>query len=1316
MAVNEMIAGTASNVLALTEGQKEIWIAQQMIDDSARYNTAECIRISGEMSPEHFHQAVAQVVQHIEVLNCHYQLRDGQLVQVLDAPGVVNHQYLDLRHEADADAHAWQWMRNDVVQPVDLTQGALYGSCLMRVADDRFYWYQRVHHIALDGYGVALLLRQIAKTYTQRMKGQAQGNPRFTPLNVLLAEEEHYRHSATCERDRAFWHDYCRRLPPAPRLSPVRAEVSDDVQRTLLTLDASRFRQMKALAAAAGLSWMDLWLAVFSGYVAWKTQHQQIVLGMPFMNRHNGQHFTLPAMLVNILPLTISVTPQATLAQLAAHVRQDVDALKPHTRYRGMQLLRLRDDDEPLFGPVVNIMPFYEALDFNGVPASIDNVHGGPVDDCALRIVPTGNDEQSALCIHLDANPHIYSASALTAIGDGMMNWATYWLDHPEQTYAQLCQRQWSALEDAVIASRDTFSCQTQDVITRLRAQAARTPQAIALQSDDVQLRYAGLIDAVSAVSGALMTHGIQPGEVVAVYMPRSIATLQVMLGIIAAGATCFVLDTDSPDERLQQALAACQARCVVVDERLRDQRVFMLETLAPTALLAGKARPALPAVPLTPEMTAFLIFTSGSTGVPKGVAIPHRALGWFVDAAGGAYAVQPTDRMLQFSALTFDACLEEIFIPLCCGARVVLRTDAMAESLEAFLDYVTTHGITVLDLPTTFWHTLTLTLSRQAMPWPSAVHTLIVGGEAISQERLAQWKTLMGERVRLINTYGPTEGTIIFTYKVLAGQGFDANTQDLRSIGFPLAGLRCLILDRAQRPVAQGDEGELYLIGPTVSSGYINSEAMTRDSFVPMTLAGDTVCAYKTGDGVLQTAQGEIVYLGRIDKQVKFRGYRVDLNEIRDCCLAVPGVKEARAVMQRDGTAQLILYVQGERQDTALTARIDDHLRRTLPAYMQPNQILSIAAFPLTRSGKIDEKRLPKPDTLAAETQHDLPQTDFERQVAAVWQEELGLAQVGIHQDFYALGGSSLNLFSIHARLMQRGIAVSPKLLLENRTIHQWHQAWLHQSATACARDSGETCLIRLQQQPRAQRLWAFHPYTGRVECYRELAEHVGPMFEVIAVQAPYLSDVSEQYRTLTDLVRHYVHLVRQTQPSGPYYLLGYSLGGNIAYQVAQHLHDAGLEVRYLGLLDCRPPQCVARLDNPLHTLVRDKLGETVLESLKNLDEATQIAQIAERLIGTGHLRLMTKAQLIPALRFSLMSGQQDAAQLASLTLAGQVYHYGASAPGEEWQTLVTTRLTLRHYAGDHDSFMDCARASGVLIHIEQDLRLAIEAVPVNG
>ncbi|KAB8307492.1 amino acid adenylation domain-containing protein [Erwinia endophytica] len=1295
-------------VQALTEGQKEIWIAQKMTDDSSRYNTAECIRIKGGFSADCFKQAVFQVIRQIETLNCSYELQQGELVQIMSGTDNVNYQFLDFSHDKQPERNLQEWMQYDIRQPVDLRNGPLYCLALIQLAEDEFCWYQRVHHIALDGFGVAMVLRQIADTYNHLQQGMASESRGFTPLNYLLAKEQAYRNSEQWHKDEEFWKNYCQRLPTAPRLSPIHCEVADTVRREQLLMPAEQFVQMNALAKKCRVSWIEVWLAIFAGYVAWKTREQGIVLGFPFMNRNDGALFKLPAMMVNILPLSIPVSPDDDIASLAKKIRQEIEYVKPHTQYRGMQLLRLREDNEPLFGPVVNVLPFYESLELHGATGVIENVHGGPVDDCALRVVPSSHAENSDLLIHIDANPGVYPADELLAICKELAHWSCYWLAHPQNSMAKLEQHQWYALADYLIHSRETGTFIWQDVISRIRQQALRTPEAIALETDSVRISYQSLVKQFDTVSGELMARGTQQGEVVAVFLPRTAETIVIMLGIVAAGASCFVLDTSSPDERLQQALEACNTRYVIIAERQEREHTFGVETLLSADLLMNTAGRMSPRQAILPETISFIIFTSGSTGQPKGVAIPHRALSWFVDAAGQTYDIRQNDKILQFSSLTFDACLEEIFIPLCRGACVVLRTEEMAASLAEFLAYVTEHAITVLDLPTTFWHTLTLTLSVQSHVWPATVRTLIVGGEAISQQRLSQWKSLMGERIRLINTYGPTEGTIVFTCKVLAGEGFDPTTSDLRSIGLPLAGLRCLILDAAQCPVRPGRAGELYLIGPTLSSGYINSVAMTRESFVTLKCGEETIRAYKTGDWVTLTEQGEIVYLGRIDKQVKFRGYRVDLNEIRDCCLAVPGVKEARAVMRQEDNGQLILYVQLADGAAVDCQRIATHLQHTLPQYMQPNQIIPLSEFPLTRSGKIDEKKLPKLQTPVGNALLEQGESDFERAVVDAWKNELSLDYVGIHQDFYALGGSSLNLFSVHARLLNQGVSIAPKLLLENRTVHQLYLAWQQSMTEQQSRIPGLELIVKLQHHQRKHTLWTFHPYSGRVDCYRTLAERLEPQFDIMAFQAPYLTGPASEFNTLFDLAKHYRTLLRHEQKEGPYYLLGYSLGGNIAWLVAQLLSEEGQKVSYLGLLDCRSPQYVEKMENPLYTMVKNKLGHEYLDSVRRLDEETQLSAIAGEMLKQGAMRFMTPEQLISALRFSFSRGTVPPDRLRPLTISGRAFHYGFTVPGEEWRELITDRLSCHQFIGEHDTLMDELMRSGAMQIIQQDLALA--------
>jgi amino acid adenylation domain-containing protein len=435
----------------------------------------------------------------------------------------------------------------------------------------------------------------------------------------------------------------------------------------------------------------------------------------------------------------------------------------------------------------------------------------------------------------------------------------------------------------------------------------------------------------------------------------------------------------------------------------------------------------------------AYIIYTSGSTGQPKGVEVTHRALANFVAAAREMFALEPGDRVLQFASLAFDASAEEIFPCLAGGATLVLRTDWMVESASLFLQKCHDWGVTVLDLPTVYWHELTENLASEQLTLPADVRLVIIGGERAAPERLAIWRRRVGSRVRLLNTYGPTEGTVVST--AWESTGYVAESAPIRQvpIGRPIANVQTYVLDRNLNPVPIGVSGELHIAGAGLARAYFDCPDLTAEKFIPNPFSSEPGSRlYKTGDLGRYLADGNIEFLQRIDTQVKIRGFRIELGEIEAALNQHPAVREAVVVARADTREEPHVVenpkskIQNPKSDNRLVAyivsiqdRIDAgklraFLQAKLPDYMLPSVFVFLDSLPLTPSGKIDRKALPAPDQSRPELESAFvaPRTRTEELLAGIWAEVLKLEGVGIHDNFFELGGHSLLATQVISRV----------------------------------------------------------------------------------------------------------------------------------------------------------------------------------------------------------------------------------------------------------------------------------------------------------
>jgi amino acid adenylation domain-containing protein len=580
--------------------------------------------------------------------------------------------------------------------------------------------------------------------------------------------------------------------------------------------------------------------------------------------------------------------------------------------------------------------------------------------------------------------------------------------------------------------------------------QVERTPDTVAVVFEDQQLTYRELNSRANQLARHLRVLGVGPEVLVGICVERSLEMVVGLLGILKAGGTYVPLDPSYPATRLKFILEDIQAPVLLTQERLveglpdkHEAEVVCLDADWPVIARKAEGNDTSRA---TADNLAYAIYTSGSTGQPKGVMIEHRALSSYVAAAIAAYEMTASDHVLQFASLSFDASVEEIFPTLACGGTLVLRTDRMVDSMQRFVRECTERAISVLDLPTAFWHELVLAFESEGLALPPSVRLVIIGGEKALAERVAQWHAHTAQTVRqarLINTYGPTEATVVATLcELRIGAGHDLVTRSEVPIGRPLGNAHIYILDGSLNPLPIGVPGELHVGGPGLARGYINRPELTSERFIP-DLFSDAPEArlYKTGDIARWRSDGNIEFLGRVDDQVKIRGFRVEPAEAEAVLGQHPALRGTAVLARMDasGDERLVAYLVPHRRPAPTARELRGYLKERLPEYMVPSAFVTLDSLPLTPNGKVNRRALPAPDPsgFRAENAYEEPRTPVEEALAGIWEEVLGLKRVGIHDDFFELGGHSLLAVRVVARLNRHfGVDLPLRTLFEHPTI----------------------------------------------------------------------------------------------------------------------------------------------------------------------------------------------------------------------------------------------------------------------------------------
>jgi amino acid adenylation domain-containing protein len=577
--------------------------------------------------------------------------------------------------------------------------------------------------------------------------------------------------------------------------------------------------------------------------------------------------------------------------------------------------------------------------------------------------------------------------------------------------------------------------------------QVERTPSASAVMFEDKQLTYQEVNQRANQLAHYLCRHGVGPNVLVGLCIERSLEMIIALLGILKAGGAYVPLDPTYPQERLAFMLQDAQPSVVVTQESLvtclpaHTAHVICIDSQSEE--LASEETTNLCSDVKSDDLV-YVIYTSGSTGIPKGILIEHRSLVNYVEYARDTYGLRSGERVLQFASINFDASAEEIFPCLFSGATLVLRTDAMLSSTAAFLQKCEEWGITVLDLPTAYWHEMVLSLGERELTIPETIRVVLIGGERALPERVNLWRRNVGRSVQLFNTYGPTETTIVATVADLSEIEYNMQVHREVSIGRPIANAQIYLLNVSLQPEPVGTPGEICIGGIGLARGYHQRSELTAERFIPDPFSDSAgVRLYRTGDLARYLPNGELEYLGRVDHQVKIRGYRIELGEIEAILSRHPAVRDVVVVAREDvpGDQRLVAYIALSQSQIVTVRDLHAYLAQQLPAYMIPSAFLLLDALPLNASGKVNRHALPAPDKNRNELQETpaLQMLPVHQQLIDIWEELLNVRPIGIEDNFFELGGHSLLAVRLVDKIEQVwGRMIPPTTLLAGATIQQ--------------------------------------------------------------------------------------------------------------------------------------------------------------------------------------------------------------------------------------------------------------------------------------
>lgn len=699
---------------------------------------------------------------------------------------------------------------------------------------------------------------------------------------------------------------------------------------------------------------------------------------------------------------------------------------------------------------------------------------------------------------------------------------------------------------------------QMENIVCKFNEIVQKFPENIAIFDQGESYNYRIFAESINSLSVSLKNAGVKANTVVAITLERSYSYFVALMAVLNQGGTFLTIDTKLPEERQKFILENAGVELLLITSNIQTVEIGLPVLHIPTEINKNQIAENHNLI-YNADNIAYIIYTSGSTGVPKGVKISNRNLTNFISGAINLYEITNHDRILQFSTLSFDAAIEEIFCSFCTGAGLFLRTDDMLNP-EELLTFADVNKITVLDLPTSFWRQL---IRNENTTLFQSIRLVIVGGEALTKQDVSFWKKTQ-QQYCLMNTYGPTETTVVALAANITNDFSNVNSVP---IGRPLPGYRAFVTNKQKQILPLGLAGELLISGESVTPGYTD-EQNNRSFTILKTTASDERC-YCTGDRVYADENGTMYFVGRVDEQLKIRGYRVEPAEIEAQICKVPGIDSGIVLANNDVSGQQkLIGFYTTNSETIDSKEIKAHLKKSLPAYMIPDLLVAVEHIPLTTNGKTDKRALLKHTNnqhINMKYEKSLPATDIEKYVFTLWEKVLGINNFGVTDDFFEIGGHSLKAVALMAELKkEKGIKLPLASLIQHATVQKF--------AALIANDIKQeswNCLVPIRTEGTKTPIFLIHGAWLNILLYKSLATYLKPDRPIYAFQASGLDGSKPLKSSINEMATEYIEELERAQPTGSYILMGFSLGGFIAYEMSQQLQQKGKKVKFTGLID---------------------------------------------------------------------------------------------------------------------------------------------------
>ncbi|MFB6365310.1 amino acid adenylation domain-containing protein [Paenibacillus elgii] len=1258
---------------ALSSAQKRLFILHQLEGAEQSYNMPGVMMVEGLLDRHRLEKAFRQLIRRHETLRTGFETVNGEPVQRVHPEVTFAAAYVEAREE-DAAKHVRSFVR-----AFDLQQPPLLRVGLIELGAERHLLMLDMHHIISDGVSTNILIEEFVRLYEG-----AELPPLRIQYKDYAAWQQAEVRSERMNRQEAYWLDVFHGeipvldLPTDYPRPAVRSFEGDTVTFAVGQAGSERLRQ---LAAQTGSTLYMVLLAAYMTLLHKYTGQEDVIVGTPVAGRSHADLEPVIGMFVNTLAVRSYPAGEKTFLGYLQEIREHALKAYEHQDYPFEELVEKlnvkRDMSRSALFDTMFVLENMEegvlgieGLTFKPYPSGHDAVKF----DLTLSAVEAGDE----LEFGLRYAGALYKRETVERMAGHFVRLLGAIADNPQAKLAELemiTPEEAAQLQSEFNDTVDDRYPQNQTLYAVFEEQVERTPDRIAVVFEDDQLTYGELNERANRVARMLRARGVAADQPVAMLVERSLEMIVGMLAVLKAGGAYVPIDPQHPEDRIRFVLEDSGAKLLLTQSWQQTKAMdFRGEVLCldEAGLYEGPAEHGANLEPVsTANNLAYLIYTSGTTGQPKGVMIEQRSVVNFtLSLFEPIYAAHPEYRnMAQLAPYVFDMSVKPIYGALLLGLTLHIVPEETRMDGEKLLKFFRKHDIDITDATPTYL--AILVQAAEAGSGAAGAKHYVIGGEALTTKLVKSFWSTFGEQVKLTNVYGPTECTVDSTIYEVEPQRL-AELADTVPIGRPLPNQKIWILDAGQRLVPIGVAGELHIGGAGVARGYNRRPELTEEKFVPNPYeTGGRM--YKTGDLARWLPDGTIEYLGRIDHQVKIRGYRIELGEVEAQLLKVEPVQEAIVLAREDenGAKQLCAYFLAARSLTVSELRAA--LSREIPAYMIPSYFVQVERMPLTPNGKIDRKALPAPEgSVPTGMEYVAPRTSLEARLTEIWQEVLGLPNIGVQDNFFDLGGHSLKVLQMLQKVsVELDVQVPLHTVFKMPTVENMAYEIGKREAEK-AFGSEENDIVRLNEKGPVN-VFCFPPLAGYGLGYYEMARQLENHCVVYGLE--FIGDRSSH----EDMLEQYIDSIRSIQQQGPYIFLGYSIGGSLAFEVAKAMENRGYQVSDIIMID---------------TLRRTETVESSPE-----ETSDQIEQILAGLSDTykSYLtepsvreKVKNKMYAYALYRDGLLNTGAVQANIHALVAGGSAA--GIAAPDD---ALLWRQATLNHYAeyevvGSHDVVLD--------------------------